>query len=182
MSKDYSIIGRTLCYLLRHHPEKANLNMDKHGWVDVDELIQGVNQLEDFNLDKKTLKDIVEKDSKQRYTLDERYNKIRANQGHSINVDVELEKKNPKQEFLYHGTATRFEDEIDKKGLLPQTRLYVHLSSDIETATNVGQRHGKVIIYKIKCQEMIKDGYEFKISKNGVWLIENVPPKYLEKF
>ena len=105
---------------------------------------------------------------------------IRANQGHSIPVDVELEKVIP-PEFLWHGTGEKYVESIDRSGLIPKSRLYVHLSSDEKVAKNVGSRHGKPVIYVVCAGEMSKDGYKFYLSKNGVWLTKEVPTKYLKK-
>ena len=105
---------------------------------------------------------------------------LRANQGHSIPVDVELEKVEP-PEFLYHGTGEKFTVSIDKQGLIPKSRLYVHLSPDEETAVKVGRRHGKPVIYLVRAGNMKRDGYAFYRSVNGVWLTKEVPVKYLRK-
>lgn len=107
--------------------------------------------------------------------------KIRANQGHSIPVDVELKKVIP-PEILYHGTGEKYSKSIDAEGLKPKSRLYVHLSGDIEKAINVGERHGKPIIYQISSGIMQKDGYEFFRSVNGVWLTKGVPAKYIQTY
>ena len=113
-----------------------------------------------------------------RYSFNENKSKIRANQGHSINVDVELKPKEPPK-ILYHGTATRFSDSIKKQGLIPKGRLHVHLSRDVETAITVGKRHGKPIIFQVDCEAMLSDGYTFYLSENNVWLTDNVPCRYL---
>lgn len=105
---------------------------------------------------------------------------IRANQGHSIPVDVELEEKEPPK-ILYHGTGEKYIASIDQNGLIPKSRLYVHLSKDVETAKAVGKRHGKEVVYSINSEQMYKDGYKFYLSKNGVWLTKKVPKKYLMK-
>ena len=105
---------------------------------------------------------------------------IRANQGHSIPVDVELPEKEP-PEFLWHGTGEKFTESIDKNGLIPKSRLYVHLSADESTAKTVGIRHGKLAMYKVKSGKMFKDGYKFYLSVNGVWLTKAVPTKYLQR-
>ena len=106
---------------------------------------------------------------------------IRANQGHSIPVDVELkEAKPPKQ--LWHGTGEKYVSAIDEQGLLHKNRLYVHLSTNEETAIKVGKRHGKPVLYTVNAEEMYQDGYKFFLSKNGVWLTDHVPVKYLDKY
>ncbi len=126
------------------------------------------------------LEEIVSTDEKQRYSFNEDKTLIRANQGHSIQVDVELEETAP-PEILWHGTGEKFVSSIDEQGLIPKSRLYVHLSKDVETATKVGSRHGKPVLFKVLASEMQKDGYKFYLSKNGVWLTKEVPVKYLEK-
>ena len=121
-------------------------------------------------------------DSKGRYSFNSDGTKIRANQGHSIDVIIDMEKRVP-PEFLYHGTAARFMDSIMMQGLLPRSRNFVHLSPDYETAVTVGYRHSRPdqpVILKIHAAQMTEDGYEFMISDNGVWQINNVPPQYLE--
>ena len=105
---------------------------------------------------------------------------IRANQGHSIPVDVELEELVP-PEILWHGTGEKYVSSIDKQGLIPKSRLYVHLSKDEETAINVGSRHGKPVIYLVSAKKMYEDGYKFYRSVNGVWLTKGVPLQYLQK-
>lgn len=125
------------------------------------------------------LEQIVRTDSKQRYSFNDDKSLIRANQGHSVNVDVELKEKEP-PEYLYHGTGEKYVESINQDGLIPKSRLYVHLSKDIETAENVGRRHGKEVVYRIDSGQMYRDGYKFYLSENGVWLTKEVPVKYLE--
>ena len=115
--------------------------------------------------------------NKKRYELNTAKSKIRARQGHSIPVDVELKEVMP-PDILYHGTATRFLDSIFKKGLIKGNRLYVHLSGDEETAIKVGSRHGKPYVLKVNAKKMYNDGYKFYLSNNDVWLIDNVPTNY----
>ena len=176
---DLTVISKFISLILRHKPETIGIILDEHGWADVNELIDGVaKQYKGFKMS--DLEKIVKTDSKQRYSFNEDKTKIRANQGHSINVDVELEEKEPPA-ILYHGTATRFTANIDKDGLKPQSRLYVHLSKDLDTATVVGTRHGSPIIYVVDAAKMYYDGYKFYLSANGVWLTKEVPAKYLSK-
>ena len=164
--------------ILRHKPETIGITLDEHGWADVDELIEGISRTQNFNMD--ILEEIVRTDEKQRYSFNDDKTKIRANQGHSIEVDVELEEKEP-PEILWHGTGEKFATSIDNIGLIPKSRLYVHLSKDEETATTVGRRHGKPVLYMVNTREMYKDGFKFFLSKNGVWLTKEVPVRYLEK-
>lgn len=165
--------------VLRHKPDTVGINLDEHGWANVEELIDGINNT-GRKIDMEVLEAIVRTDNKQRYSFNEDRTLIRANQGHSIPVDVELKEQEP-PEFLYHGTADRFIKAIMKEGLKPMSRLYVHLSKDIETANKVGKRHGKPVILKVHSGQMYKDGIMFYFSKNGVWLTKKVDVKYLEK-
>ena len=164
--------------ILRHKPEVIGITLDEHGWAKVDELIEGVNKV--HPLDMETLEEIVRTNEKQRFSFNEDRTKIRANQGHTIPVDVELEEKTPPK-ILYHGTGDKYVEFIDVGGLEPRQRLYVHLSTDREMAAKVGQRHGSPVVYCVKSGQMAKDGYKFYLSVNGVWLTKAVPVKYLEK-
>ena len=170
-------ISKYLCLILRHKPETIGITLDAHGWANVNDLIKGVNKTHKLDMD--ILEEIVATDNKQRYSFNEDKTMIRANQGHSVNVDVELEEVIP-PEYLFHGTATKYMDSIWKTGLVPKSRLYVHLSEDTETATNVGERHGKPIVFRIKSKCMYLQGYKFYKSQNGVWLTKEVPAEFLE--
>lgn len=172
-------IGRLMAFVLRHRPSAIGISLDRHGWADVNELVTGIQRC-GYQLDMPLLEEIVRTDDKQRYAFSADKTKIRANQGHSIPVDVELPKMVPPS-VLYHGTATRFSDSIERKGLLPSGRLYVHLSSSETVAMDVGSRHGTPVVYRIDCDAMVRDGYEFYRSKNGVWLTDAVPPRYLRR-
>lgn len=170
--------SKFISLILRHKPEAIGITLDEHGWANVNELIAGISKTQP--IDMAILEQIVAEDEKQRYSFNEDKTLIRANQGHSIPVDIELEEKEP-PEFLYHGTGEKFVSSIDAQGLIPKSRLYVHLSSDEDTANNVGQRHGKPVIYVVKSGDMFRDGYKFFQSVNGVWLTKAVPLSYLEK-
>lgn len=170
--------SKYMSLILRHKPEAIGISLDEHGWANVDELIEGIAKTHKFNM--AILEEIVRTDNKQRYSFNEDKTLIRANQGHSIQVDVELEESEP-PETLWHGTGEKYVSSIDEQGLLPKSRLYVHLSKDSDTAAKVGQRHGKPILYIVKSGEMYRDGHKFYLSKNGVWLTKKVPVKYLEK-
>lgn len=164
--------------ILRHKPETIGISLDEHGWANVEELIAGIARNNEFNMD--ILEEIVRTDEKQRYSFNEDKTLIRANQGHSIPVDVELEEQAP-PDILWHGTGEKYVSSIDKEGLLPKSRLYVHLSKDKETAVKVGSRHGNPVMYKIHAKRMYEDGYKFYLSVNGVWLTKEVPVKYLQR-
>ena len=171
-------ISKYISLILRHKPETIGITLDEHGWANVDELIAGIAKTHSFDM--AMLEEIVATDNKQRYSFNEDHTLIRANQGHSIPVDVELKEVVP-PEILYHGTGEKYVASIDEQGLVPKSRLYVHLSKDEETAVNVGKRHGKPVVYKVHSGEMHRDGYVFYQSVNGVWLTKSVPVKYLEK-
>lgn len=170
--------SKFISLILRHKPETIGISLDEHGWADVDELIAGISRTHELNKD--ILEEIVRTDDKQRYSFNEDKTLIRANQGHSIPVDVELDEVKPPEE-LWHGTGEKYVLSIDEQGLLPKSRLYVHLSKDEETAVKVGKRHGKPVLYIVKAGKMYRDGYKFYLSKNGVWLTKEVPVKYLRK-
>lgn len=173
-------ISKFISLILRHKPETIGITLDEHGWADAQELIDGINHSGRYHLNMEMLEEIVRMDDKQRYSFNEAHTLIRANQGHSIPVDVELEEKEPPK-LLYHGTGEKYVDFIDQQGLVPKSRLYVHLSADPETARKVGSRHGRPVIYLIDCRRMIEDGYKFYLSKNNVWLTKSVPPDYLKR-
>ena len=175
-------ISRYISLILRHKPETINIVLNEHGWANVDELINGIKK--QYNeLDMETLDEIVKTDNKQRYSFNEDKTLIRANQGHSINVDVELKEQEPPK-VLFHGTGEKYLDSIEKQGLLPMSRLYVHLSSDINVARTVGKRHCKrdeePVVLFIDTEQMYRDGYKFYLSENKVWLTKHVPEKYIK--
>lgn len=168
-------MGKQLSFLLRHDSKAfSNGLIDKHGWRKVSELVK------DHNYTKDLLDDIVKTNNKQRYEYNEDETLIRARQGHSIKVDVNLSEITP-PDILYHGTATRFLDSILEKGIVKGNRLHVHLSKDEETATTVGARHGKPYVLKIDAKKMHEDGIKFYLSNNNVWLTDFVDVKYIIK-
>lgn len=170
-------LSKFLSLILRHKPETIGITLDENGWANVEELLQKINKV-GRTINFETLEKVVRENDKQRFSFNEDKTKIRANQGHSIQVDVELEQKVPPN-FLYHGTIERNANSIAAKGILKGSRLYVHLSADIDTAQKVAtRRKGNPIIYKISALAMHEDGFTFYQSKNGVWLTEFVPPKY----
>ena len=174
--KDTSIF---LSLILRHKPETVGISLDPYGWADVSQLIDGINATSKYSIDMKTLEEIVRTDSKQRYSFSPDKTRIRANQGHSVKVDVGLEQSEP-PEILFHGTGEKYVSSILSQGLKPQSRLYVHLSKDTQTAVSVGSRHGKPCVFEVKAGDMHRRGYKFFISANGVWLTESVPPVFLK--
>lgn len=166
-------IGRKLAFLLRHSQDPLYISLDG-GWAQVSVITKALN------ISRAQLDEIVATDNKQRYMYDEHKQRIRACQGHSIpGVVVDMEQPEP-PEYLYHGTATRFLDVIMKEGLKPMSRQWVHLSKDVETAHNVGSRHGTPIILRFAAQRFVADGYQLYRSLNGVWQAKEVPAQYLE--
>lgn len=174
----YEQISKYMSMILRHRPEAIGIQLDKYGWADVDEFIEGIAKKKRFN--REILEEIVRTDKKQRYSFNEDGTKIRANQGHSINVDLGLEVIEP-PEILWHGTAEKYVSSIEKTGLRPGNRMYVHLSTDLQTAGQVGRRHGKPVIYQVKSGEMYRKGFRFYRSVNGVWMTIMVPVEFLVK-
>lgn len=171
--------SRFISMVLRHKPEEIGIKLDEHGWANVEELIKGVSKRHFLN--REILEQIVSADEKQRYSFNEDHTLIRANQGHSIPVDVELEELQP-LDILYHGTGGKFLESIMERGLIPKSRLYVHLSVDDKTAKTVGSRYGAPVILIVMSKAMYQDGFKFYLSKNGVWLTKLVPAKYLKVF
>lgn len=179
MGKDLTKVSKYISLILRHKPEEAGITLDKYGWANVDDLVNGVREHYDGTFTKKILVEIVHTDDKQRYSFDEYYKKIRANQGHSVSIDLELTATTPPDK-LYHGTGKRTAGLIMGDGIRKQSRQYVHLSEKMSTAHTVGLRHDTTcVIFEIDAKQMNSDGYEFFISENGVWLTDFVPAKYL---
>ena len=175
-SRQITETSRFIALILRHKPEEIGIALDEHGWANVQELIAGVSKTHPLTLE--LLEEIVAADDKQRYSFNEDKTLIRANQGHSIPVDVELPETMP-PETLYHGTGEKYVSSILQQGLIPKSRLYVHLSADEETAVKVGSRHGKPVVFTVDSGRMHRDGYRFFLSVNGVWLTKAVPMGYL---
>lgn len=173
--------GRFITMLLRHKPPRS---MDSNGWVPVGTIINLVNEQRnlgwngEFKLN--DLENIVKTNDKKRYVLDESKEHIRASQGHTIDVDVELKQVVP-PEILYHGTALQSVEIIKKQGLNKMKRNHVHMTANHDTAVKVGSRHGKPFIFKVLAKKMHDEGFIFYLSENGVWLTEVVLPQYLEE-
>ncbi len=169
-------ISKKLSFLLRHSTDPLYISLDG-GWADVNKIIKEL-QKKYSEIDMSIIEQIVAEDEKGRYSFNDDHTKIRANQGHSIpNVVIKMEQPEP-PEILYHGTATRFISQIMENGLKPMSRQYVHISSDYETAVQVGKRHGKPVILTIRAKDFVADGNKLYRSSNGVWLAEFVPTKY----
>jgi putative RNA 2'-phosphotransferase len=171
--------SKFLSLVLRHKPAVIHLNMDNNGWVDIDELINNTNKYKNMQLTKETLMEVVKKNDKQRFIIDNEKNKIRANQGHSISIDLALKPQIPPDE-LYHGTAAKFLKSIMENGIKPMSRQYVHLSGMAEIAETVGKRHGKPVVLKINAKAMYDKGHKFYLSENKVWLVDYVPKEYIK--
>ena len=170
--------SKFLSLILRHQPEAAGITLDRQGWAEVTPLLAGM-QKAGHPVTAEMLEEIVRTDEKMRYSFNEDHTKIRANQGHSVHVELGLKRKEP-PEYLWHGTAERFLDSILAEGLRPMSRQQVHLSADPETARKVGQRHGKPVVLRVRAGDMHRDGAYFYQADNGVWLTDNVPAVYLE--
>lgn len=167
-------VSKFISLILRHKPEAIGISLDEHGWAETDALCTGVG------IPLETLERIVAEDEKQRYSFNDGKSLIRANQGHSVPVDLELPALAP-PELLYHGTVEKFLPSIRRQGLQRQSRQYVHLSADTETAVKVGQRRGKPVVLLVYAGKMYQDGFQFYRSQNGVWLTKEVPLAYLKE-
>jgi len=174
--KQLNKTSKFLSFVLRHKPEAIGLTLDSQGWASISELIE--KSASEITLTNSLIKQVVTTNEKQRFSLSEDKQRIRANQGHSVKIDLNLTPKEPPT-ALYHGTATRFLCSIMKEGLQPGERHHVHLSTDIKTATSVGQRYGKPIVLRVASGKMYLKGYEFFLSENGVWLTELVKPQFI---
>jgi putative RNA 2'-phosphotransferase len=171
-------ISKFLSLVLRHHPDKIGLKLDPAGWISVEELLEACRN-HGFPMTKNELEGVVAGSDKQRFSFSDDRLQIRANQGHSINVDLGYQPTAPPEE-LYHGTVERFLRSILDSGLSKGKRHHVHLSADLETAQKVGARRGVPVILRVMSGRMHRDGYLFFRSENGVWLTDKVPPEYLE--
>lgn len=177
---DIRSLGKFISLILRHKPETIGIKLDAGGWANVEDLLRGINR-SGKKISFADLEIIVYKNDKQRFSFNDDKTKIRANQGHSINVDVELEEKIPPVK-LFHGTLEKNSASIEREGILKMSRLYVHLSADIETAEKVARRRkGTPLIYEVDASKMSADGIIFYQSVNGVWLTNHVPAKYLSR-
>ena len=170
---------RFLSLILRHKPEEANIELDSNGWTDVSILIEKLSNM-GYEVDMDILEEIVENNSKKRFVFNSNKSKIRASQGHSVDIDLQLKPQTP-PDVLYHGTVGKALSGIFKDGIKKVSRHAVHLSHETETATNVGSRRGSAVILKIDSKSMHVDGIKFFKSDNGVWLVDEVPSKYITK-
>lgn len=176
--RDKNKISKFLSLILRHNPGTIGLHLDEQGWADVGELLSkaAVHQ-HPFSINE--LKEVVLTNDKQRFSFNEDGSKIRASQGHSISVELNLEPVIPPG-ILYHGTVARFLESIKASGLKKKDRQHVHLSKDKVTAVTVGERRGEAILLSINSDRMHNDGFLFFLSENGVWLTDHVPVEYID--
>lgn len=177
--KQITHISKFLSLVLRHQPETIGIQLDQSGWTDITELIEKANNY-GIKFDRETLNHIVTTNSKKRFAFNDTFDKIRASQGHSIEIELGYTTQKP-PEILFHGTGEKSVQSILITGLEKRSRQHVHLSSDFETAVKVGQRHGKPFVFKVLAEQMYNDNFQFFISDNGVWQTDNVPTKYLER-
>jgi putative RNA 2'-phosphotransferase len=170
-------LSKYLCYVLRHKPEKLGLTLEPGGWVNIYALLDAVGRIDNRFATLAELEQVVANDSKGRFSLKDE--KIRCNQGHSVNIDLHLEEKIPPM-VLYHGTSNKYLDSIKNEGILKGNRHHVHLSEDLDTAIAVGKRHGgNPVVLHIDAKSMHSEGYKFYMSTNNVWLTDLVPVEYI---
>ncbi|WP_460972714.1 RNA 2'-phosphotransferase [Spirosoma migulaei] len=172
--KENTRISKLLSLVLRHRPTLLGIELDTNGWTDVDTLLSKAQ------IDRPTLDHVVDTNNKKRFSFNDDKTRIRANQGHSVEVELGYKAELPPK-LLYHGTGSTSVTYILRMGLEKRKRHHVHLSSDSETAYKVGQRHGVPVVLEIDAEQMSKDNIEFYLSANGVWLTEQVPPKYIKR-
>ena len=178
MEKQLKHIGKFLSLVLRHQPQEIGLSLDPEGWANVAELIERTNK-KGIKLDFATLQIIVDTNDKKRYSFNDDKTRIRANQGHSIEIDLNLAAQVPPA-VLFHGTADKYIDAIRQHGLQKMNRHHVHLTAHEGTARNVGGRHGKPVVLIINALTMHQQSHVFYLSDNGVWLTDHVPPAFIE--
>ncbi len=171
-------ISKYLSKHLRHQPERIGLTLMLGGWVRVDDLLAAMRSR--LPITRAELEQVVATNDKQRFAFDETGTLIRANQGHSVEVDLQLDPAEPPA-VLYHGTGAQSVEAILEKGLLKMSRQHVHLSKDVATALKVGARHGRPVVFSVDCAAMRAAGHVFYVSENGVWLTDHVPPPFLRR-
>jgi len=170
--------SKFISLILRHHPEKIGLQLDENGWANVADLIAKSAE-HDVLFSMAELEEIVSNNDKKRFIFNEQHTKIRANQGHSISITLDIPAQAP-PEWLYHGTIAKFLPAIKATGLLKMSRQHVHLSHERATAEKVGSRRGRPVILSIQSGKMHRDGILFYCSENGVWLTDHVPVQYID--
>lgn len=173
MNKELIKSSRFLSKVLRHDPGAAGIKLDKNGWANVKDILHRCK------LKMPDLEEIVVTNDKKRFEFDQHKIRIRARQGHSIDVDVELKETFPTED-LFHGTSDRVKDLIKLEGIKKQSRNHVHLTKDAITAIDVGARHGTPCVFRVNAPQMVQDGFKFYLSNNGVYLTDYVPPVYIQ--
>ncbi|MDH5680969.1 MAG: RNA 2'-phosphotransferase [Spirochaetota bacterium] len=179
MSKDIVKLSKFLSFILRHKPESIGITLDEEGWAKVDEIIEK-SASSGQSLSRELIAHVVKTNNKKRFLLSEDQRRIRANQGHSIDVNLKLEAKIP-PDTLYHGTAEKYLDSILNSGIEKRNKQHFHLSGDSASASSVDQRHGRAIVLEILSSEKVIDGYSFYLSENGVWLTDFVAVRFIKK-
>ncbi|GHC92611.1 putative RNA 2'-phosphotransferase [Nocardiopsis terrae] len=175
--KELHRASRFLALVLRHDPARAGLTLDPQGWTGTDALVSGCRRA-GLRLTPEGLREIVETNDRKRFALSPDGLRIRAQQGHSVRVDLRLEPTAPPTR-LFHGTVGRFLPAIHREGLRPMNRHHMHLSPAPETARRVGARRGTPVVVTVDSARMHAEGHEFRLTGNGVWLADAVPPEYL---
>jgi putative RNA 2'-phosphotransferase len=175
---EFSRISKLLSLVLRHSPESIGLTLDANGWADIDALIAGTRK-KGMHLSRTLIQTVVRDSDKQRFAISQDGLRIRANQGHSISVDLALPESIP-PDILFHGTTNRSLLGIRQEGIKPGKRIHVHFSLDEATAMKVGSRHGPPLVLRVRAGRMHRDGFHFFLSENGVWLTGWVPVKYID--
>ena len=176
MEKELTRVSKYLSFILRHKPDEIGLNLDRNGWGSIEDLIVKTT---DPTLTRDLLEVVVETNDKQRFAISDDGKMIRANQGHSILIDLDLPPLVPPP-TLIHGTAERFCAAIEREGLVKGTRHHVHLKESLFVAKAVGSRYGKPLILEIAARRMNDDGHQFYKTTNNVWLVDSVPPEYIK--
>ncbi len=176
-TKDLKQISKSLSYVLRHRPDSIGITLEPEGWIAVSELLDAFARNGQV-YSRALIEQVVAENTKQRFEFDDEGQRIRARQGHSVDIDLGYETTTP-PDTLYHGTATRNLDSILKQGLLKGARHHVHLSTDKDTMLAVAMRHGKPVLLSIDARRMHEDKHQFFVTGNQVWLTDHVPPQYL---
>jgi putative RNA 2'-phosphotransferase len=172
-------ISKLLSLVLRHSPDTIGITLDENGWTETTILIDKITD-SGVSINMDVLKYVVDSNAKKRFAFNETFNLIRANQGHSVDIELGYSPKQPPA-ILYHGTGAGSVSEIEKTGLLKMSRHHVHLSADVETAMKVGQRHGRPVVFEILAGEMFLNKFEFYMADNGVWLTDHVPVNFIRR-
>ena len=177
-TKQIKTTSKFLSLILRHQPESVGIQLDENGWVEVNVLLAAIN-IRGRALSLEQLQCVVRDNDKQRFAFSEDGKRIRANQGHSVNVDLDYQPATPPK-VLLHGTPEKFVESIRAEGLKKMARHHVHLHTNPDIAAAVGRRRGKEVVLRVDAQRMHEQGHEFFVTPNGVWLVDSVPPEFLE--